>query len=640
MARVKSKIKNLKEFMFGDDQKNTKITIAVLGRTGVGKSTWINAFANYLQYDSFDEALLNEKVYVPVYSKFLYKEIEERSDSESSNDEDDEKTASENFTNLPFKSIAVGDPGSLYDEDRSVVESATSYPCSYTLKNEDKVEVTIIDTPGLGDTFDVMTDDTHIKAILDHFSMYEVIDAFVILLKPDEHRISQEFLYTIRKIFNQLHKSAKSNVVFAFTHSRNTDFMDGDTFHVLTKVLHKMELEIEINNKNRFYFDNSPFRYLAVCAKSHVPTKQRSLMQEYWKKSSRNFVKLLKYVKSLEPHNTSATISIHEVRLNINIMTEPLIEICKSIKRTSFAILSAIKTVNESLQSQGKTKVLSVKGQELVYKPLASPQTVCSNEECSREEVFKEQDGSEVRKKIYDPICCKGCWLPMVPVERKGAFQLHFCWSLKSRTCKECSHQLKEHMHVTYELERIDKIIQGNTESLHLQLSEMEFEYNEIVAACGLFMYYLKQNELAKLRDSITADLEEAMKKERLKDNDEEKVTILHELQIRYEMEYNCLSGTEVPTPTEIQKRMQSLFELKHNGEKLKTIFDGIKDIHRRYHLKNAHNRRSYSLSEDDKDSLPSVKFHKAVECKFEIEEDQSKGGGSSFFGRIWGQKK
>src|ERR1700709_1441294 len=35
------------------------VTILLLGETGVGKSTWINGFANFLQYSSVDEAEQN-----------------------------------------------------------------------------------------------------------------------------------------------------------------------------------------------------------------------------------------------------------------------------------------------------------------------------------------------------------------------------------------------------------------------------------------------------------------------------------------------------------------------------------------------------------------------------------------------------
>lgn len=54
-----------------------EINVLVLGETGVGKSTWINAFVNYLNYDTLAEAMQAGKPkYVVPYS-FSYQEAEE-----------------------------------------------------------------------------------------------------------------------------------------------------------------------------------------------------------------------------------------------------------------------------------------------------------------------------------------------------------------------------------------------------------------------------------------------------------------------------------------------------------------------------------------------------------------------------------
>lgn len=49
-----------------------ELNILVLGETGVGKSTFINAFANYIHYSSLDDAVEQEAVRCVIPTSFTW----------------------------------------------------------------------------------------------------------------------------------------------------------------------------------------------------------------------------------------------------------------------------------------------------------------------------------------------------------------------------------------------------------------------------------------------------------------------------------------------------------------------------------------------------------------------------------------
>ena len=56
--------------MSGNQLLPTDLVFLVLGETGIGKSTFINALANYLTFNSLDEAVNSEYVVSVIPSKF------------------------------------------------------------------------------------------------------------------------------------------------------------------------------------------------------------------------------------------------------------------------------------------------------------------------------------------------------------------------------------------------------------------------------------------------------------------------------------------------------------------------------------------------------------------------------------------
>ena len=179
-----------------ENETYEKINILLLGETGVGKSTFINAFANYLKFDTLSDAKKGE-LEVLIASKFIVMD-----------------------ENYEMKSINIGDDDpneQTNDKGMSFTQRCTEY--EFAMKNNTLVR--LIDTPGIGDTRRLKKDEENFENILEHISRYKRLNGICILLKPNSARLTVVFRFCIQELLSHIHRSAKDNIVFCFTNSRN-----------------------------------------------------------------------------------------------------------------------------------------------------------------------------------------------------------------------------------------------------------------------------------------------------------------------------------------------------------------------------------------------------------------------------------
>ncbi|KAF5611717.1 aaa atpase domain protein [Fusarium subglutinans] len=119
------------------------LNILLLGETGVGKSTWINAFTNYLTYDFIDDALDAENIKCVIPCSFQTQTVIDVKSIETE--------------------IRIG--SSQSEKDGSGGQSATQSTEVYTV-DIGQTRVRLIDTPGIGDTRGVDQDNSNMNDIL------------------------------------------------------------------------------------------------------------------------------------------------------------------------------------------------------------------------------------------------------------------------------------------------------------------------------------------------------------------------------------------------------------------------------------------------------------------------------------------
>ncbi|EGC30050.1 hypothetical protein DICPUDRAFT_158278 [Dictyostelium purpureum] len=350
----------------GENNKNKEINILLLGNTGTGKTLFINSLINYLKYDSL-------------------KEMIEKSDNQTLATIPT-IVSMRDTNNKPFN-VQLGSVDNCEKEKHQQRKSITRVTQKYKIQVYGKT-ICLIDTPGIGDTDGIETDKKNFEMVLSEISSLSHLNAIAVVMKPNENRMNASFKFCLQELLCHLHQSARNNLFFIFTSSRNTLFRAGETEQLLELVVNKIKEKkgIEINLKDRMYFfDNECFNYVAVKHEGGVFSQiEESTYLLSWNQSIMSLSKLLKDIISTKPHDTQNTISINMSK--------------KLIKEISYSMSQCIQNSNQNIKklNEKKKEIQDGLGMELeqlrsiLYMPfvnlksypLEGRKIICRNRSC------------------------------------------------------------------------------------------------------------------------------------------------------------------------------------------------------------------------------------------------------------------
>ncbi|OQV23100.1 putative Neoverrucotoxin subunit beta [Hypsibius exemplaris] len=485
-----------------------ELNILLLGTTGVGKSTWINSFANYLQYSTLDKAEKGELISL-IPSSF--------------------QLMDENFIE---HSVRVGeDPNEVMQAGCS----ATQCPTSYSFLSKDDVIVRLIDTPGIGDTRGIEQDKKNFENIIKHLSYHDEIHGICILIKPNEARMTLVFEFCIKELLAHLHRDAAENIVFCFTNARSTFYRPGDSFATLRSLL-KSNTEyaadsskvIELAKDTVYCMDNEAFRFLAA-VKNGIAFNETERLNyaASWQKAVQETGRLLTHIGALKPHKTNMTVSLNHTRQTIILLTRPLADISKNIQ-TNIAVLDDREQElrNTTNVSSNLRKNLYVPGVTLEQVNLKKPQTVCASPKCTKTmDIYTDRNSAKITRTIYSQVCHDNCGVRNLASNELGSAIIQKCRCIKSGSggnCSICHCPWTYHMHMTYSV--TEKVIDVKSSDVEASLAanetkiqtiqrivgecrqrkrQLEDEQGVINVAAAKFAVYLKMNAITPYNDAL-----------------------------------------------------------------------------------------------------------------------------------------
>ncbi|KAH6855985.1 hypothetical protein B0I37DRAFT_402625 [Chaetomium sp. MPI-CAGE-AT-0009] len=559
------------------------LNILILGETGVGKSTWINAFVNYLTYGSLDDALQAGRLECLIPCSFST-QLKDPNDPQG---------------RFVQKDIKIGKSQSENDGARG--QSATQCTAVYGV-TIGKTRVRLIDTPGIGDTRGLEQDNRNMADILKVLRSYDKLHGILVLLKPNAARLTVMFRFCIKQLLTQLHRNAANNIVFGFTNTRGSNYTPGDTFKPLEALLTEYkQVQMGLFEHNVYCFDSESFRYLAA----HQKGVDMGLLEDNrrsWGRSVSESKRLLKHFRGLTPHQVRSTINLNETRDMIVKLTEPMALIAQKIQSSIAVNNDQVKTLhNAELSRSELEKSLYVQRETVESYDVGSPRTVCTHGDCV--EVRNDFAGRDETVVVYKTMCHKPCYLGnQVKRNQKGDPALQKCAAMDGNGfCSGCSHNYMDHMHIYYdyrsltyrhenqdvsrELIKHASDIELQHEAIRLRktaIAEFRLEHNQVQEAAIQFGFFLKRHAIEPYNDATIEYVDHLIQQEKLKIKNGGKKKALSMLE-KYKAEHlqkvAALTRAMARGDTDMvlddrgaRQLVDSLYGLPHFGKDLKKI--------------------------------------------------------------------
>jgi GTP-binding protein EngB required for normal cell division len=268
-------------------QKNI-INVLVVGRTGSGKSTFINSCFNLAKNLKFED----ERLFC-LPAKFT--------------------RANGSQFECPPNVEEYKHNNVILEEE--IGSSDTKFVNFYRVKSNG-VRIVLIDTPGFADTRGPKEDEANAQKIVDKISKIAEIHAVLWVSKADENRLTTELKYCLEQFKGMLTDDYKNNVFACFTHVTSPAKIGAI----------EIIKQINIPPSNIFMFENEclmPFKFVKeFLAEMDDEEKEDELKsnQDLWARNKKNFDNLVTTFQKIIPRSSKPIVRLFLKRRLIEFM--------------------------------------------------------------------------------------------------------------------------------------------------------------------------------------------------------------------------------------------------------------------------------------------------------------------------------
>ena len=297
--------------------KESSSNIMVIGETGTGKSTWINALINYLQGIQFEEKLR--------YNLFDEKKLQ-----------------------ADYQSVHGKKP-----KGASVTDVPGVYNIEPTILFNNPIR--IIDTAGYGDTRNTDTFNYDEKITQDINTLFESstienLNAVCLIFKATETRVHERTKYVITKLLELFGKDVKNNIVIIFTFANS--FKDIPAMTTLADTTSPFYQHLgDLKNYKSFVFNSKVY----FMDNDISDNSEKNKMEYDFENNAKSFGSLLKHIFSLNRISLESTKKVIRDRLHIK---NNIKNLCSNLGDIMLQIDSTLFNMDELSKYQAELQSL------------------------------------------------------------------------------------------------------------------------------------------------------------------------------------------------------------------------------------------------------------------------------------------
>ncbi|GAB6026240.1 hypothetical protein CHUAL_012449 [Chamberlinius hualienensis] len=411
--------------------------ILLLGETGSGKSLIINSLANYIKYETLDEA--------------------------ESEDSDVVRLIPCRFTicDDSYDACEIIE-GTDHNECLSEKTSGTIALKTY-LFNLPHCNVRIIDSAGVGTGKGVDMDAKNIDDVLDFISHYDTLHVIAFVINNNQVKLTDSFKFCFKHLMTHLDQSAANNVVFLMTFSEGCAYKPGNVIQPLKLMLNELKqirnvdgkdandgVDIRLTKNILYCIDNKGFQYLLARRNGlQFNDEEIESYKKAWSRSTYECNRLLQYiighddVPPLKPYRIKDHLSIRDAKKAIKILNPFIKEVIKVIEANIESLQHVYDVIIQCRTDvELEQKLLVILQIAIDVVEIDIPQTICISEKCTSD--FKEKHGGDFETN-YPNMCCTGCTMA-------SPYKRLFCQSIEllSGHCKKCGCHANDHLVLYY----------------------------------------------------------------------------------------------------------------------------------------------------------------------------------------------